>query len=130
MPFLRRRPTQGETPENTDNTPFGVTPAADLAAFGPVIRQNHIAYVPDAEFSRVPGVGTGNLAYVPDFLLSPPAWFAGNAMLRVPNSIMIATPPVMISAPTVRVEGIGGVQAGQLVHQPLLEVNMDTGVGE
>src|SRR3954470_10964429 len=108
MPFLKRRVrnAEGEVPEDTTQTPYGVTPAADLAAFGPIIRQNHIAYVPSSDWARVPGVGVANLAYAPDYLLSAPAWFAGNAMLRVPNSITIANPPVMISAPTVKVEGI------------------------
>lgn len=127
MPLFRRRQARGDVEDNTDFTPYGVTPAADLAAFGPVIRQNHIAYVPDQEFARVPGVGVGNLAYVPDFLLSAPAWFAGNAMLRVPNSIVIAQPPVMITQPKTILEGIGGLTAGQMVHQPLLEVQVDNG---
>lgn len=133
MRFRGRVQRGGELPEDTAQTPYGVSPAADLAAFGPIVRQNHIAYVPSSDFARVPGVGTGNLAYVPDYLLSAPAWFAGNAMLRVPNSITIANPPVMITQPTVRLEGIGGLTAGQMVHQPLLEVNVNngqSGVGE
>jgi hypothetical protein len=122
--WLNRQQPKGEVPPDTAYTPTGVSPQADLAAFGPVLRQNHIAYVPAREFSGVPSVGTGNLAYVPDYLLSAPAWFAGNAALRVPNSIMIAQAPVMITQPKTVMEGIGGLTAGQIVHQPLLEVNI------
>lgn len=121
-----RTPADNHAPPDSP-TPAHVTPAADLEAFGPVHRSNHIAYVPAREFSGVPGVGTGNLAYVPDFLLSGPEWFAGNTVLREANSIMIAQRPAAIVAPKTTLEGVGGVTAGQFVHQPLLAVNIDNG---
>lgn len=117
-------------PQDADLIPDGDNPQADLNSLGPVLRQNHIAYVPAREWSGVPGVGTGNLVYAPDFLLSAPNFFGGNAVLRKPNSIMIAQRPAVITHPTARVEGIGGLQAGQLVHQPLLEVDVQNGRSE
>lgn len=131
--WLDKKRASGEIPETVPDTPFGVAPALDLAAFGPVIRQNHIAYVPSPDWARVPGVGVANLAYLPDYLVSAPAWFAGNAMLRTPNALMIAQSPVVITHPKTVLEGVGGLTAGQMVHQPLLEVNINnghSGVGE
>lgn len=136
MFWWRKKGPAAKTATNPDTdgdmTP-ALSPQADLDGLGPVIRQNHIAYVPAREFSGVPGVGTANLVYAPDYLLSAPAFFGGNAMLRVPNAIMIAQQPAAIVHPTTRIEGIGGLVAGQLVHQPLLEVNVSNGntaVGE
>lgn len=105
-------------------------PQEDLAALGPVVRQNHIAYVPAGFWSRVPGTGTGNLVYAPDFLLSPPNYFGGNAMLRRPNSIAIALPPAVITQPYTTLEGVGGLVAGQVIHQPLLAVEIDSSKSE
>jgi hypothetical protein len=69
-------------------------------------------------------VGTSNLAYIPDFLLSAPAWYAGNTVLRAPNAIMIANRPAVITHPKQVLEGIGGLTAGQLVHQPLIALDV------
>lgn len=128
--MLWRNRRQQQTPGSDSPVAAHTTPAGELEQFRPVVRHNHIAYVPAPEFSGVPGVGTANLAYVPDFLLSPPNFFGGNAALRRPNAIMIAIAPVMISSPVTRLEGIGGLTAGQLVHQPLLAVNVDNGSSE
>jgi hypothetical protein len=127
--WLNKQP-RGEATDDVAASPDLANPQEDLAAFGPVLRQNHIAYVPAKEWSQVPGVGTANLAYLPDYLLSPPAWFAGNAMLRQPNAFMIAQTPVAITQPKTVLEGIGGLTAGQMVHQPLLEVNIANGNSE
>jgi len=123
-----RESNPSEVPEGPG--PYDTPPQEDLEALGPVVRQNHIAYVPVKEWARVPGVGTANLVYAPDFLLSPPAWFGGNAMLRQANSITIANPPVVVARPKTVLEGIGGITAGQIVHQPLLEVNINNGQSE
>lgn len=123
--FWWNKAKQNQTPPATSPTAAHVNPQVELEAFGPVARHNHIAYVPSKAWSGVPGVGTGNLAYVPDYLLSPPMSYAGNGMLRAPNSVMIAQQPVMITRPKAVIEGIGGVVAGQMVHQPLLEVDVD-----
>lgn len=111
----------------TNRTPANATPTQDLDAIGPVVRHNHIAYVPSPDWSNVPGTGTGNLAYAPDFLLSAPEFFGGNATLRNPNSIMICNPPAFIARPVTTLDGIGGLTAGQVVHQPLLEINVNLG---
>jgi hypothetical protein len=123
------RAAQATEPERLppDYSPDTGTPQEDIARLGPVMRQNHIAYVPIREWSQVPGVGTANLVYAPDFLLTAPAYFGGNAILRQPNAIRIATPPAAITHPKTVLEGIGGLTAGQVVHQPLLEVNVDNG---
>jgi hypothetical protein len=116
-----------------EQVPANATPQMELEAFGPVLRHNHIAYVPSKAFSGVPGVGTTNLAYTPDFLLSAPESIAGNAIPRRANSIMITNKPAVIVRPKVTLEGVGGLTAGQLVHQPLLSAIIDTGdtgVGE
>lgn len=104
------------------------TPQAELEHFGAVARQNHIAYLPAKPWSGVPGVGTGNLAYLPDFLLSPPQWIAGRGQLRQANSINIASKPAVILNPKTTLEGVGGIVAGQIVHQPLLEIDVQNGL--
>ncbi|HEY1212707.1 MAG TPA: hypothetical protein VGE93_03650 [Bryobacteraceae bacterium] len=128
--FGRKR----RSPPESVPVPAFVNPQVELEALGPVVRHNHVAYVPSKSFSGVPGVGTANLAYVPDFLLSAPEWVAGNAAARRPNSITIANRPAVIVAPKRTLEGIGGLTAGQMVHQPLLAVQIDnqgnTEVGE
>lgn len=108
--------------------PVQNTPAVELESFGAVARHNHIAYVPAKSWARVPGVGVANLAYVPDFLLSPPAWIAGGGLLRQANSITITNKPAVIVRPKVTLEGVGGIVAGQIVHQPLLEVDVQNGL--
>ena len=112
--------------KKTVTPPQTSTPTQDLNALGPVARQNHIAYVPSGSWSGVPGVGTGNLVYAPDFLLSAVEdGMRGNGMSRKPNSIMICQVPVLVNAPKQVLEGVGGLVAGQVVHQPLLEVNIN-----
>lgn len=110
-----------------EDVPQSVTPAFDLESFQPVLRANHIAYVPAREFSGVPGVGTANLAYVPDFLITAPAWYAGNTRYARPNAFTLANRPAAIVHPKTTLEGVGGVIAGQIVHQPLLAINIDNG---
>lgn len=130
--FWWNKSKQSQTPPATAPVPAYTNPQIELEAFGPVIRTNHIAYVPAKAWALVPGVGTGNLAYAPDFLLSPPMSIAGNGMFRTPNSITIANRPAMIKRPKAVFEGLGGVVAGQVVHQPLLEVDVqnDAVLGE
>lgn len=108
--------------------PEDSTPTRELEHIGPVVRANHIAYVPSKAWAGVPGVGTGNLAYVPDFLLGPPAWIAGVGRLRTPNSVRILNRPAVIVRPKTTLEGIGGTVAGQMVHQPLLEIDVQNGL--
>lgn len=115
---MRRKKVSASTQQQS-------TPQQDLDNLGPVVRQNHIAYVPQPAWSNVPGCGIGNLIYAPDFLLSAPEWFAGNTHLRTPNFPMIAKPPQMIIESTVTTDGIGGVQTGTLALQQLLEVSVD-----
>jgi hypothetical protein len=122
--FVKKSHTRVDDPPRDSPTLGNVSPAADLEAIGPVARANHIAYVPSRPWSRVPGVGTANLAYVPDFLLSAPYWYAGNTVLRTPNAVMIATRPAVITHPKQVLEGIGGITAGQLVHQPLVALDV------
>lgn len=104
-----------------------LNPQEDLSAFGPVARHNHIAYVPSPSWSNVPGVGTSNFAYVPDFLLTAPAYYAGNAVPAGLNQFNTVKRPAFVVAPKTVLEGIGGVQAGQMAHQQLLEVNVNLG---
>jgi hypothetical protein len=124
--------TDPTNPEMSDPmySPDTGAPQEDLSRLGPIIRQNHVAYFPVREWSRVPGVGTGNLVYAPDYLLTAPAFFGGSGRLRQPNSIRIAQAPAAITHPKTTVEGLGGVTAGQIVHQPLLEVNVSNGNSE
>jgi hypothetical protein len=100
------------------------TPAAELESFGPVARANHIAYVPSKAWAGVPGVGTGNLAFVPDFMVSAPQ---GLGMLR-PQGWGILNRPAVITRPKQTIEGLGGIVAGQIVHQPLLEIDIQNGL--
>lgn len=123
--FWWNQSKQKQTPPANRPVPAYTNPQMDLESFGPVVRQNHVAYVPAKSWSMVPGVGTGNLAYVPDFLLSAPEALNGNGYLRVPNSITVANRPAMIRYPKTTLEGIGGLVAGQIIHQPLLEVDVD-----
>lgn len=113
-------------PENVPVVAY-TNPQIELEAFGPIVRHNHIAYVPAKPWAGVPGVGVSNLAYAPDFLLSAPEWVAGNATARKPNSITIANKPAVIVRPKRTIEGVGGLTAGQLVHQPLVAVQIDNG---
>jgi hypothetical protein len=100
--------------------PADAIPVTEIAEIGPVVRHNHVAYVPWANVAHAPGTGTGNLAYIPDFLLSAPEYFAGNATKRVDNVPVVAQHSAMVTGfPTV-LQGIGGLQAGQLVSRPLL----------
>lgn len=110
-------------PENPEQS----TPALELEHFGPVARANHIAYVPAKSWAGVPGAGTSNLAYIPDFLLTPPAWIAGAGILRPPNTIRLFVKPAVIVQPKRTIEGIGGIVAGQIVHQPLLQIDIENG---
>lgn len=124
----QRKGTAALPPDSREMLPDAGPPAADLEAFGAVARANHIAYIPAKPWSRVPGVGTSNLVYAPDFLLSPPQWIGGSGLLRSPNSIAIASKPAVIVHPKTTLEGVGGIVAGQLVHQPLLEVDIQNGL--
>ena len=108
--------------------PPDATPTQEVAALGNVARHNHIAYAPSPDWSGVPGVGTANLAYLTDFILSSPEWFAGNTSFRNPNSIMIVNRPAFVNAPKTVFDGIGGLTAGQIVGQPLLEVDLNNTV--
>lgn len=102
--------------------PSDATPVTTIDELGPVVRVNHIAYVPWQAVSNAPGVGTGNLAYVPDFLLSAPEYFAGNGRKRRDNVPTITNhAPMVMGQPTI-LQGIGGLTAGQAVTQPLLGV--------
>lgn len=116
---------------NVGTVPADAIPITEIAELGPVAQVNHVAYVPWAYLSHVPGCGTGNLAYVPSFLLSAPEYFAGNATKRRDNSIMIALHAQMITGMPQRLEGIGGLVAGQTILQPLLGVENvnDMGTG-
>jgi hypothetical protein len=106
----------------TAQPPAGESPAADITALGPVLFHDLIAYVPWAPVAGAPGVGVANLAYVPDFLISSPQYFAGNATKRADNFPLIAQhAPMVIGQPTL-LEGIGGLTAGQAVTRPLLGV--------
>lgn len=112
-------------PYETTVDPSGPsTPASELASLGPVIEHNHIAYVPQPSWSNVPGVGTGNLIFAPDTLLSAPYWFAGNAVMSGINAFGPAQlQGGYLQAPAQVLHGIGGITAGQLTHAPLLEVD-------
>lgn len=105
--------------------PPSTTPSQELAVLGPVVQHNHIAYVPSAQWSGVPGVGTANLAYVPDFLLSAPESVSGNAITVQPNQFTLVNRPSFVNAPKQVADGIGGITAGQIVGQALLEVSLD-----
>jgi len=105
--------------------PEDATPTQEVAQLGNVIRQNHIAYVPAPDWSGVPGVGAANLAYAPDVLLSAPEFFGGNAVLRTPNAITIANRPAFVNAAKQVLDGVGGVTAGQIIGQPLLEMDLN-----
>jgi hypothetical protein len=107
--------------------PPTATPKQDLDSLGPVARHNHIAYVPSPSWSGVPGVGTANLVYAPDVLLSAPVYYAGNALPVPANQFNTVKRPAFVVAPKTVLEGIGGVQAGQIAYQQLLEVNVNLG---
>jgi hypothetical protein len=102
--------------------PADSVPITEIDDLGPVVKHNHIAYIPWGHVSMAPGVGVGNLAYVPDFLLSAPEYFAGNATKRVDNTFVITQHAQMVVGFPTRLEGIGGLTAGQAVTQPLLGV--------
>lgn len=120
------------TMANGSEVPSDSIPVVEIEELGPVARINHIAYRPWPQLAHVPGTGTGNLAYVPDFLLSAPEYFAGNFTQRKCNAIMVTGHATMVVALPTRLEGIGGLVAGQTILQPLLGVetqnDMDTGM--
>jgi hypothetical protein len=111
-----------DTYANYINPPESSIPVTEIDVLGPVVKHNHISYVPWGHVSHAPGVGTGNLAYVPDFLLSAPEYFAGNATKRRDNWPQITWHAPMIVGIPQRLEGIGGLTAGQNVMQSLLGV--------
>ena len=114
--------TENAIPASSPPISASAIPATEISLLGPVVKWNHIAYVPWGNVSHAPGVGTGNLAYVPDYLLSAPEYFAGNATKRHDNFPVITHhAPIVIGTPTT-LEGIGGLTAGQAVTSPLLSV--------
>lgn len=113
--FWTRKPTP----------PADANPTQEVASLGNVVRHNHIAYAPAPEWSGVPGVGAGNLAYLPDFLLSAPEFYGGNAVLVTPNAIVTTSRPAFVNAAKQVLDGVGGVTAGQIISQPLLEMDLN-----
>jgi hypothetical protein len=102
-------------------------PAADLARIAPMVfASNDIAYVPASPWSQVPGCGVANLAYVPDFLLSAPAWFAGNA-IPVTHALVETVKPYAVVASKQVLEGVGGLVSGSTALQQLVEVQLNLG---
>lgn len=64
--------------------------------------------------------GTGNYVFEPNFEL-PLLTIWGFGFIRNPNTFKALQPPQVWSAPHVRTNGIGGLQAGTIEHQPLSE---------
>lgn len=116
-------------PPTNSIAPGQSNPAQDVADLGPVVRHNHIAYVPAKGWSGTPGTGTGNLAYVPDFLLTAPYWVAGNAVNVLPNAFKTTHAPFAVFGGKTVLEGIGGVQHGGTALQQLLEMQVVNGSG-
>jgi hypothetical protein len=103
------------------------TPVQDIANLGPVVRHNHIAYVPAASWSLVPGVGVANLAYVPDFLITAPDFATGRSTRSGANRFVPVHRPVAIVAQPTVLNGVGGIVSGNTQLQQLLEVNYNLG---
>lgn len=63
--------------------------------------------------------GAQNFVFEPNFEL-PIVAIWGNAFLRTPNTFKPLQPPQIYANPTVRHNGIGGLQAGTVELEPLL----------
>jgi len=70
--------------------------------------------------------GAQNYVYEPTLERTPIQGMWGNAFLRNPNVFNPLQPPQIYSNPNVRTNGIGGLEAGQLIGQPLLD-GVETG---
>ena len=112
--------------------PASAVPVDEISKLGPVARSStHAAFVPWRSVAGAPGVGAANMAYVPDYLISAPNYFAGNATLRHANAMNPTGHATMVTGQPTILEGVGGLTAGQFVTGPLLGVenenDMDLG---
>jgi hypothetical protein len=64
--------------------------------------------------------GTGNFVFEPNFEL-PLQTVWGFGFIRNPNTFKVQQPPQVWSQPHVQTNGIGGLQAGEIEFQPLIE---------
>ena len=66
--------------------------------------------------------GTQNFVFEPTTELTPLTTIWGNAFLRRPNTFRATQPPQIYADPYKFINGIGGLQAGQVALQPLASI--------
>lgn len=96
---------------------FGNTdPVADLVTVDP----NAVAGIYNYHEGALFTPGAGNYVFEPNFEL-PLQTIWGFGFIRTPNTFNPLQPPQVISQAHVLSNGIGGLQAGELLLQPLID---------
>lgn len=106
-------------------------PITERALLGPLAHSAvHFAYAPWRAVANAPGVGVANLAYIPDFLISAPEWYAGHAIRYHQNAFGPTAHATMITGQPQFLEGVGGLTAGQWITGPLLGLQQENDSAE
>lgn len=126
FPMLRKRvPSEKMSGANVriQHGTFGSpNPILDLAQVDPDTGTAIYQYHEGALF----GPGSGNFVFEPQFEL-PLLTIWGRGFIRNPNTFNPIQPPQIWSQPNVQQNGIGGLQAGTVALEGLIDPNGDDG---